>query len=128
MTTDFKSFNASTSYNQVDSFIGRCLMMVTYTHVAHFVTDSYAQHRALGDFYEALQDLIDKFAEVYIGTGGVYRPLLRVDESFDLFKSLRELTAEADYVKDGLDSSLVNIIDEIKALTFQTLYKLEKLK
>lgn len=123
----FKAFSNSYA-TDVDRFVGKCLMMITYTHVAHFMTKSYAQHMALGDFYDSLQDLVDKFAEVYIGTGKPYRPVLQVDPTFDVIKSIRGLIEDANKVRVMLnESALENIVDEIKALAFQTLYKLENL-
>lgn len=40
------------------------------THYWHLRTRSYAEHEALGMFYEELRDLTDAFAESYIGKYG----------------------------------------------------------
>jgi DNA-binding ferritin-like protein len=39
-------------------------------HLMHLVTSSYAQHKALGKLYEAVDDFIDTFAEMYMGAKG----------------------------------------------------------
>jgi len=36
----------------------------------HWQTKSYAKHKAYGKFYDNLDDLIDKFVEVYMGKYG----------------------------------------------------------
>lgn len=126
MTPDFKSFSKMSSTPE-DRFIGKCLMMVTYTHVAHFMVKSYSQHMALGDFYEQLQDHVDEFAEVYVGTGMPYRPVLSLNPSFDAITEIKALAAEADTIRSELDSSLQTILDDIKSLCFRTIYKLENL-
>ena len=48
-------------------FIAESLAVRTAAHLLHLSSRSYAQHNALGDFYEALTDLADKYAEVYMG-------------------------------------------------------------
>lgn len=46
------------------------LCMVTQAHVWHWQTKDYAAHKALGDFYEGLQETVDTLAETYMGAGG----------------------------------------------------------
>lgn len=47
-----------------------CLQFVTQVHVWHWQTKQYAAHKALGDYYEGLQDSVDELAEVFFGHGG----------------------------------------------------------
>ena len=51
------------------------LAMVTQSHIWHLQTKSYAAHKALGDFYEALQEKLDGVAETFMGAGGQLRTL-----------------------------------------------------
>lgn len=37
--------------------------IITQTHIYHLLTKSYAEHIAIGEFYEGLQDLVDVLAE-----------------------------------------------------------------
>lgn len=46
------------------------LCMVTQAHVWHWQTKQYAAHKALGDFYEGLQESVDLLAETFMGGGG----------------------------------------------------------
>ena len=86
---------------------------------------------ALKDFYESLSDLIDKYAEVYMGLA----------KSITKFPSYPPPTGTAmvlleeflDDIQDEIDEdhgkeSLKNILAEIEELTARTLYKLKNLK
>lgn len=101
----------------------------TAAHIAHLRTDSYAKHMALGDFYEGIVPLIDKFAEVYQGcyglitfTGSSFKlekdPVVMLDSLKDVMTKMRAACKE---------SALQNIIDEMVALVAGTLYKLRYL-
>ena len=113
--------------SKIDAFIGRCLMSVTYMHSAHFATGSYSQHKAYEGFYEDMQDLVDKFTEIHIGITGRYKPVLKVENMLDTVAYLRKIVTEAEEIYDSVDSSLKNILDEIKGLCYHTIYKLTKL-
>jgi hypothetical protein len=103
----------------------------TAAHLAHLSSESYSQHVALGDFYGALIGLVDQYAEVYMGTGGritSFPPI--TPPSGNLISSLTsylDLIAD-EQAEDGKNRALGNILDEIQALTAQTLYKLRTLK
>ncbi|AFC22237.1 hypothetical protein [Cronobacter phage Dev_CS701] len=113
--------------SKIDAFIGTCLMSVTYMHSAHFATGSYSQHKAFEGFYEDMQDLVDKFTEIHIGITGRYKPVLKTENVLDTVAYLRKIADEANEIYDSVDSSLKNVLDEIKGLCYQTIYKLTKL-
>ena len=46
------------------------LSMVSQTHIWHWQIQKYAEHKALGDFYEDLQGSVDRLAEAFVGAGG----------------------------------------------------------
>ena len=50
--------------------ITKFLTLHNQLKVYHWQTTSYAQHQALGGAYDALNDLIDRFIEVYMGKYG----------------------------------------------------------
>jgi len=105
------------------------LQSVTQTHIQHLQTKSYATHVALQGFYEGIPGLFDALVETYQGKYGIVEgyktyPLTNqtpVDYLTDFHSKLEEC--------QGLftDTDLKNIFDEIKALTKQTLYKLQHL-
>ena len=101
-------------------------------HRAHLRTKSYAQHVALGEFYDEVVDLADTFAEVAQGTYGL---LPEVPYKTPTKGQIAEvLEAHLECVEDckpkfdkPCDGPLLNIIDEIGALYPKTLYKLRNL-
>lgn len=112
-------------------FVLMLLHAVTNTHILHWQTRSYANHMALGGFYEALQGLVDDFVEAYQGKYGI------IDNFMVDYEPPKEPVAELTYLKDEVasrrkkmpqDSELQNLIDEIASEIDQTLYKLRFLK
>jgi len=92
--------------------------------VFHWQTESYAQHKALGKAYEALDGLIDSFVETFMGkygrlksTEGNYTITLNNLEGSDIVKTIDEFI---DYLNtyesslDEKDTDLFNIRDELK--------------
>lgn len=103
-------------------------------HRAHLKTTSYAQHMALGDFYEGIISLADDLAEAYQGRNGVIDdiPLPDGDGVQDIINTL---AAHMKWVEDNRykaidksDTPLQNIVDEVVALYLRTLYKLRTLR
>jgi hypothetical protein len=94
--------------------------------IYHWQTFSYSQHKALGKSYENLDNLFDKFIEVYYGKYGkgdysiVYNVNALSYKETDIKKELgnrkRELLS---YLRNdllqGSDSDLLNIVDEIES-------------
>ena len=97
-------------------------------HCAHLKTDSYAKHEALGEFYEALPDLVDAYAEAYQGLFGELGKLGA--DCKDITEKLREdllwMTENREAVTRGLPV-LQNIYDEITAQYLRTIFKLSRL-
>ena len=74
-------------------------------HANHWTTNSYAQHKALGNFYQDLIDALDKYVEAYQGTFG-----------------------QLEWVPDQVDDIIKTLREEMVALYMKTLYKLESLR
>lgn len=105
------------------------LGFVMQIHVYHWLTTSYAQHKALGDLYEGIHGLADEFVEVYMGkygrnvsanTGSVINfNIAGVNESISAFEAyLIEINL------DPVDTDLLNIRDEMLGLVHKTQYLL----
>ena len=115
-------------------FIGNLFLARDVTHSAHLNSKSYAQHVALGDFYEELIGLADSLAEAYQGRHGLMGPVARksAKKSTDIIAfledSLKTLESERYICVAKTDTTLQNMIDEIVALYLSTLYKLKFLK
>jgi len=114
-------------------FIIRLFHARTVAHVLHLKTRSYAQHKALNEFYDEIIPLVDSYAETFQGAYGViseysggYRnytdPVVFIEELCDWVKDNR-----SDFCA-RTDTHLLNIIDEVSALIDTTKYKLKVLK
>lgn len=99
--------------------------------VFHWQTSSFAEHEALGDFYEGFNDLMDKFIESYQGCYG--RIMMGCDlevKPYTMDAPVTFLEAFKEYISGGArmlvigNSALTNILDEINGLVDQTIYRL----
>jgi Family of unknown function (DUF5856) len=65
------SILSSSSKQSADgSVLSRLFEFRIKLHLMHLATDSYAQHKALGSLYEAVDGFIDGFAETFMGAKG----------------------------------------------------------
>ena len=100
----------------------------TTAHMLHLKTRSYAAHKALNDFYDAVIGLTDSFAEVAQGEYGLIPlPALRYEPAPGGLELMEELAGwlKKNRKQCGDDSHLQNIIDELQALVRETQYKLK---
>jgi hypothetical protein len=100
-------------------------------HMAHLLTPSYAQHIALGDFYDGIIPLVDSFAENLMGRFGRFDSFPNVKESsIDGLIICGNLTKWVDVNRAAFEglSEIQNIVDELLSLTNSTAYKLRELK
>lgn len=113
------------------TFVSTLLHSATNTHFQHLMTDSYARHVALNEYYNEIVELTDKYAEAY---QGAYEVIKNYSKDFHLatdpvkyMKSLKEFVKE---IRSELpnDTELNNIVDEIADLINSTLYKLKTFK
>lgn len=104
------------------------LQALAQIKVYHWQTLSFAQHEALGELYDALTPLVDKFVECFIGRygrgqNGTTASLGVTFEPSSAFDMLNEL--EAALIGMALpDSDLLNIRDEMTAEIKQAKYRL----
>lgn len=121
------------SHENAAVFVAALLNSSTAAHFLHLSTTSYAEHKALGHFYEDILELADKYAETYQGHHGVI-PLDMYPEEFkvqrDAAKYVGNLLKFSQGMRNQLpnDTDLQNIHDEINGLIASTLYMLERFK
>jgi len=110
-------------------FLGRDI-----AHRVHLKTRSYAEHKALNEFYEEIVGKADDFAEAYQGRFNEILdiPLLTNDKKGTIADVLE---GQMKWIEDNRESicprketALHNIIDEAVGLYMSTLYKLRFLK
>jgi hypothetical protein len=110
-----------------------CLLHgVTAAHVHHWNTDSYAQHQALGEFYEKLSDLADTFVEATLLEKGKIissdKALFLGENGLELVRYVYTETYKYRHAPGFTQLSEVqNIVDEIAALCRHTEFLLNRL-
>ena len=115
----------------IEGLIATTFAARNQAHLAHWNTKSYAEHVALGDFYEEVIDAVDAFVECYQGKFGLVGKVKLVPSTQDICEMLKE---DAQWMEDNRESltkgvsALGNLLDNIVDLYLRTLYKLENLK
>lgn len=100
-------------------------------HIEHWNSTSYAEHTALGEFYDKVIDLIDAFVEAYQGKFGLIGKVKLIPTSQSLLDMLKE---DIKWIEDNHEeicrgnSALANLLDTISELYLVTIYKIENLK
>ena len=97
---------------------------------------SYSGHKALDNYYHDVLDLIDELVETYQGQYEIVEDYQIIDTNSTTSKDKIEYFNELQqFIKDNRytalskeDSHLQNIVDEVVALGYRTLYKLKNLK
>jgi hypothetical protein len=114
----------------VGEFVGTLLHSATITHFMHLRTRSYAEHKALGAFYDEIVELTDSVAEAI---QGCYQEIIEdyptafgnpSVEPLAYILSLKDFVAEM-RTKLPQESNIQNEIDAIATLIDSTAYKLK---
>lgn len=100
-------------------------------HLVHLNTTSYAEHKALGKFYDGWLDLADSFIETYSGRYSRIEGELKIEvasdyNAVDYLQKLRAFVQieAASIIAPTLDSDLANILADMLGLINHTLYLL----
>jgi hypothetical protein len=116
----------------IEELIAMVFRTRNQAHLMHWKTKSFAEHKALGSFYDKLIDALDKLVEACQGSKGIigHVDLTCKDESVDIIKNLTEdanwISRNRSKVGHGVPA-LENILDEIVAIYLSTIYKLKNL-
>ena len=103
-------------------------------HVFHLQTQSFAEHKALNDYYDGVVGLFDGIIESYQGKYGIIKNFktFKIEQyknckkTISYFERLLEIIEEN---RDSVeDSYLQNQIDTVQELINSTIYKLKFLK
>lgn len=138
VTFSIKNGMAVKGDNEADESITELVMNLLHssivTHIMHWQTESYAQHVALGEFYQAMPDLVDGVVEAYQGKNNVI--LVKFPIEMDSYEDMTPLLY-MEYLNQELyecrglfgdDSEIQNLVDEIADLIDTTIYKLRRFK
>jgi hypothetical protein len=114
-------------------FVGMLLQSAVQVHIYHLMTSSYAQHMALGTFYDEMPDLADSIAELLQGQEGKiasYPTTMTISNTYDPVGFLTDLRKKVEGMRDSVSQStnFLNQTDNVLDLIDSTLYKLKELK
>lgn len=117
-----------------------CVKLVSYlfhsrtqAHIFHLQTNSFAEHKALNDYYDDIVDLVDGLVESYQGKYGIIKGYLNFnlanyenkEQVLGYFEAL--LNKVETLRQENKDSYIQNQIDSVVELIESTLYKLRNL-
>lgn len=116
----------------IEELIGRVFYARNLAHFSHWRTKSYAQHQALGSFYDEVIDAIDALVEAYQGVfglvGGIPTPKQVPNDCLLCLKN------DAAWIEKNHEKickgnrAVANLIDSVTGVYITTIYKLENLK
>jgi DNA-binding ferritin-like protein len=115
----------------INDLIARVFEACNVAHLEHWNTGNYAAHRALGDFYDEVIDLLDSLVEAHLGAfGKAGKVELGARQTKPCVALLGEhvvwISKHREHIAQDV-AALENIVDEIVALYLRTLYKLKGL-
>jgi hypothetical protein len=102
-----------------------------FAHKAHLETKSYAQHKALGSYYDDILGLTDSLVESYFGKYGIQKieiGQVKPQDVVEYFEDLANFIEQAHASVNKKDTWVQNQLDEVLATTYSLLYKLKNLK
>ena len=105
-------------------------------HIYHLQVNgepgSHAKHTALGDYYDGVLGFIDDIIEIWQGQYGIIEEYDVIDtketsskDTIEYFNELARFIKEERKCIPTEDTHLHNIVDEVVALVYKTLYKLK---
>lgn len=103
----------------------------TQAHVFHLQTTSFAEHKALNDYYDEIIELADGLVESYQGKYGILRgysnyPILEYTDKNQVIIYFEALASKVTSLRgEVIDSYIQNQIDNVIELLESTLYKLK---
>lgn len=116
----------------ITEFVSRMFALRDASHLAHWSTKSFAEHMALGSFYEDLIEKVDAIIESYQGCFGLIGEVeTRRPSKADIRKQIADtanwLASNKEKICEDNDV-LSNLIDDLGQLFATTHYKLRFLK
>lgn len=115
----------------IEQLISRVFYARNLAHFDHWRTKSYAQHKALGKFYDGIIGALDALVESHQAVNGIIGNIPAPESKNDCLKTLK---ADAEWIEAhheeicGGNRALANLLDNVTAVYLSTIYKLENLK
>lgn len=116
----------------IETLISRVFATRNLAQLAHWRTKSFAQHMALGSFYDDVIDKLDAIVEVHQGaTSHLVGSVPSTSKTSDVISTLKEdcvwISQNRAKIADGVPA-IENLLDDLCATYLTTIYKLEQLK
>jgi pyruvate/2-oxoacid:ferredoxin oxidoreductase alpha subunit len=120
--------------SDLPSIMSLLIFSQTQVHIFHLQTKSHAEHVALNEYYDTIDDLVDEFIESYQGEFGIIEEYksYKIETYQDSEQVVAYFNMLLNEVKKGRETikstHLQNILDEIITLITKTMYKIKFLK
>jgi hypothetical protein len=116
----------------INELVERVFATRNLVHFAHWNTNSFAAHSALGDLYDSIVDEVDNLVETYQGEFGLLTGLecCECKQPPDIIAHIK---SDSDWVKSNRNkiangsTTIENLVDGVMAAYNKTLYKLKNL-
>ena len=116
----------------IEDLISRVFHSRNLAHWNHWRTKSYAQHKALGHFYDDVIEALDDIVEAYQGAFELVSTIPAPDKTDnDILKHLETEAAWIEENHEGIckgNRAIANQIDALSGVYLSTVYKLRNLK
>ena len=129
--------NSTTETTDFVDMIATLLHSQTQVHIFHWQTksqSSFSEHKALQEYYEGIDGLVDNIVESYQGKYEIitgYKTIKTVDykSTEQVISYFKELDENIEKNRTSVKESYIqNQIDGVQELIYSTLYKLRFLK
>lgn len=107
-----------------NKFIGLLFQSRDAMHLAHLNTTSFAEHKALGMYYDEILEITDSFTEKLFGRSGRLEIVIPESKVQDAASHLKGLQVIIEAERENYATDLQNILDEALGLVNKTLYLL----
>ena len=91
----------------MDQIVMQLVQMEQQMRIFHWQTKSFARHSAFGGIYGTLGDLIDTFAEAWMGRNGRVRVTGPIE--------LQDIGGDVEGIVDGYIDTLISMTDTLDA-------------
>jgi hypothetical protein len=126
--------NSVTETSDLVDMVATLLHSQTQVHIFHLQTKTYSEHKALQNYYEGIDGLVDGIVESYQGKYEIitgYKTIKTVDykSTEQIINYFKELDENIEKNRKSVKESYIqNQIDTVQELIYSTLYKLRFLK
>jgi len=116
--------------NTAGEFVGMLFLAREITHRIHLKTLSFAEHKTLEEFYNAIIPLADDFAQQYQGRYAIRLDIPYVTNKYKgtvsevLRQEMEWIESNRQQIVPRTETALHNVIDEIVGLYQNILYQL----